>query len=146
MTVFGLVMDIGGLWLKTTFVGVDTNAQVAETHDRVLGAVMDGEGRDANVVLSHVGIHIPLSLGVPRHGRFGEKRNISLTQLVSQEKVKKLFIRGMHSGTLELWYGEVDVAADADYSRGGDDVFAFAKASADSSTGNGGLWNAEDES
>ena len=35
MTVFGLVMEIGGLWLKTTFVGVDKNAQVAETHDRV---------------------------------------------------------------------------------------------------------------
>ena len=101
---------------------------------------------DANVVLSNVGLHIPLSLGVPRHGRSGETRNINLTQLVSREKVKKLFIRGMRSGTLELWYGEVDVAAEADYSRGGDDVFAWAKASADSSTGDGGLWNAEDES
>ena len=137
MTVFGLVMEIGGLWLKTTFVGVDKNAQVAETHDRVLGAVMDGEFGDANVVLSHVGLHIPLSLGVPRHTRnSGEKRNISLTQLVSQEKVKKYFIRGMHRGTLELWYGEVDVAAEADYSGGGDDVFAFAKA--------GNIWNADE--
>jgi hypothetical protein len=136
---FGLVMDIGGLWLRTSFIGEDKDAQVAETHDRVLGTVYDGEDRDANVVLSNVGLHIPKSLGVPRHNnRSGVKKNLKLTQVVSREKVKKFFIRGMHGGTLELWYGEVDVAAKATYGGGADDLFAYAdRAEADN------IWNAD---
>lgn len=126
-TVEGLVMSIVGLYLRTTFVGTDKNAVVAETHDRVLGSV---ETEDGTTVLSNVGFHIPKTFRVPRHGK-GKRITVLLSQFVAKEKVKKFHIRSMTGGTLELWFGDTDVAADADYSIGVTDLAEFAKGGTD---------------
>ena len=121
-TVYGLVMDIAGLYLRTSFVGADRNAKVSETHDRVLGAVID---EDDNVIISNVGLHVPIGF-LPRHNGRGQKIEVALSVLVAGLKDKKFHIRSTTKGgalstggTLELWYGDNgDVAAEANYKNG----------------------------